>query len=237
MATGPQYYQDAKRLFPATLDLGLRTYMLRVYNYMAGGLILTGAIAYAAAASGFYQAIAGTGVFWVVTFAPLALVMFLSFRIEKMSLAAAQVSFWTYAILVGLSLSGVFLAYTGASVARIFFISAATFGAMSLYGYTTRTDLNRFGSYLVMGLVGLIIASVVNMFLVSSGVQFALSIIGVLIFVGLTAFDTQRIRSLYLAVDSADAAGKRAVMGALTLYLDFLNLFLMLLRLSGDRRR
>lgn len=210
--------------------------MLGIYNYMAGGLALTGVIAYAAAVSGLYQAIAGSILFWVVLLAPLVLVMVLSFRIERMSLGTAQLMFWAYAGLVGLSLSGVFLVYTGASIARVFFITAATFGAMSLYGYTTRADLSRFGAFLFMGLIGIIIASLVNMFIASSALQFAISIIGVVIFVGLTAFDTQRIRNMYVEADDDVVAGKKAVIGALALYLDFLNLFLLLMPLLGNRR-
>lgn len=219
------------------VDLGLRQYMLRVYNYMAGGLALTGAVAYGAAAGGLYQAIVGTPLYWVVLLAPLALVMLLSFRIERMSLGAAQLTFWGYAGLVGLSLSGIFLVYTGASIARVFFITSATFAAMSLYGYTTRSDLSRFGSFLFMGLIGIVIAGLVNMFLASSQLQLAISVIGVIVFVGLTAWDTQRIREMYVAADGEVVAGKKAIMGALALYLDFLNLFLMLMQLLGDRRR
>ena len=219
------------------IDAGLRAYMLGVYNYMAGGLLLTGVVAYGAAASGLYQAIAGTAFIWIVLLAPLALVMFLSFRIERMSLGTAQLTFWSYAGLVGLSLSGIFLIYTGASITRVFFIAAATFGAMSLYGYTTRSDLSRFGSFLFMGLIGIVIASLVNIFLVSSALQFAISIIGVLVFVGLTAWDTQRIKEIYIEGEDAAIAGKKAIMGALALYLDFLNLFLLMMQLFGDRRR
>jgi FtsH-binding integral membrane protein len=229
-------YSNA-RLAGTESDSGLRQYMLRVYNYMAGGLVLTGAVAYAAAASGVYQAIVDTPLFWIVALAPLGLVFLLSFRIDKMGLGAAQLIFWVYAGLVGLSLAGLFLVYTGTSIARVFFIAAATFGAMSLYGYTTRSDLSRFGSFLIMGLIGIIIAGVVNIFVGSSGLQFAISVIGVFIFVGLTAWDTQRIKDLYLAADYDVVAGKKAIMGALALYLDFLNLFLMLMQLFGDRRR
>jgi FtsH-binding integral membrane protein len=219
------------------VDAGLRQYMLRVYNYMAGGLVLTGAVAYAAAAGGLYQTIFGTPLYWVVLFAPLVLVMLLSFRIEKMSLGAAQLTFWAYAALVGLSLSGIFLVYTGVSITRVFFITAGTFGAMSLFGYTTRADLTRFGSLLFMGLIGIVIASLVNMFLVSSALQFAISVIGVVVFVGLTAWDTQRIKAIYIEGDDDAIAGKKAIMGALALYLDFLNLFLLFMQLFGDRRR
>src|SRR6185437_13071767 len=179
------------------IDVGLRDYMLRVYNYMAGGLAITGIVAYFAAASGLYQAIFGTALYWVVIFAPLGLVLLLSFRIQSMSLGAAQITYWAYAGLVGLSLSGLFIVYTGASIAQTFFITAATFLAMSLYGYTTKRDLSQFGSFLFMGLIGVVIASLVNIFLHSPGLQFAISIIGVLVFTGLTAWDTQRIKEMY----------------------------------------
>ena len=222
---------------PVAVDIGLRAYILRVYNYMAGGLALTGVVAYIGATSGIYASMVGTPIFWVVLFAPLALVLLLSFRIQSMSLGAAQLTFWAYAGLVGLSLSGIFVVYTGESIARVFFITAATFAAMSLYGYTTRTDLSRFGSFLLMGLIGIIIAGVVNIFLKSSALQFAISAIGVLVFVGLTAYDTQRIKAIYVAGEDRSISGKKAVMGALALYLDFLNLFLMLMQLLGARRR
>jgi uncharacterized protein len=222
----------------ADIDVGLRQFLLSVYNYMASGLALTGLIAYVAAETGLYGSLVQTPVlFWGVILAPLALVLLLSFRIEKMSLGAAQAAFWAYAGLVGLSLAGIFLIYTGVSIARTFFITAATFLAMSLYGYTTRTDLARFGSFLLMGLFGIIIASVVNMFLSSSALQFTISVIGVFIFVGLTAYDTQRIKEIYLESDSSVAAGKKTIMGALALYLDFLNLFILILQLTGDRRQ
>jgi len=174
--------------------------------------------------------------FWGVTLAPLALVLLLSFRIEKMSLGAAKTAFWAYAALVGLSLSGIFFVYTGTSIARTFFIAAATFLAMSLFGYTTRSDLARTASFLLMGLVGIIIASIVNVFLASSTVQLAISVVGVIVFVGLTAYDTQRIKEIYLNSDSPAIAGKKAIMGALALYLDFLNLFILLMQLTGNRR-
>jgi FtsH-binding integral membrane protein len=218
-------------------DAGLRQYMLGIYNYMAGGLALTGIVAYFAATTGLYQAIFGTPLFWIVLLAPLGLVLFLSFRIEKMSLGAAQLSFWVYAALVGLSLAGIFLVYTGASIARVFFISAGTFGAMSFYGYTTKRDLTQFGSFLFMGLIGIVIAGLVNLFIGSTTLQLTISAIGVIVFVGLTAWDTQRIKAIYLQADSTIVAGKKAIMGALSLYLDFLNLFLMLMQLLGDRRR
>ena len=210
--------------------------MLRVYNYMAGGLAITGVVAYVAAAYGFYQAIVGTPLFWLVLFAPLGLVLLLSYRLQKMSLGAAQLTFWAYAALVGLSIAGIFLVYTHASIARVFFITAGTFAAMSLYGYTTRRDLSGMGSFMMMGLIGIIIASLVNIFIASSALQFAISAIGVVVFVGLTAWDTQQIKEMYWEADGEVIAGKKAIMGALKLYLDFLNLFILLLQFLGDRR-
>jgi uncharacterized protein len=218
------------------IDSGLREYMLRVYNYMAGGLALTGLVAYGAAASGLYVAIMHTLLFWVILIAPLGLVMLLSFRIGRMSLGAAQATFWAYAALVGLSIAGIFFVYTGASIAETFFISAAMFLAMSLWGYTTRRDLTQFGSFLFMGLIGVVIASLVNIFLGSPGLQFAISVVGVIVFTGLTAWDTQRIKEMYWEGDASVVAGKKAIMGALALYLDFLNLFLMMLQFVGVRR-
>jgi FtsH-binding integral membrane protein len=220
----------------ALADASLRAYMRGIYNYMAGGLALTGVVAYAAVASGLYQQIAKTPLIWIVLLAPLAMVLFLSFRIQKMSLVTAQTTYWAYAGLMGLSLAGIFLMYTGESISRVFFITGGTFAAMSLYGYTTKTDLTRFGSFLIMGLFGVIIASLVNIFLKSTALQFVVSVIGVIVFVGLTAYDTQKIKAMYSEADSRDTLGKKTVMGALTLYLDFINLFLMLLRLFGGRR-
>ena len=218
-------------------DYGLRQYMRRVYGYMAGGLLLTGIVAYAAAESGFYALIAATPLFWVVLLAPLALVMLLSFRIERIGLGTAQFSFWGYAALVGLSLSGIFIVYADESIARVFVISAATYCATSIYGYTTRADLSRFGSFLFMGLVGILIAGFVNLFWDSTTLQFVVSVIGVLVFTGLTAYDTQRVREIYVAREDVAVADKKAIVGALALYLDFLNLFLLLMRLLGNRRR
>jgi FtsH-binding integral membrane protein len=221
----------------ADIDAGLRQFMISVYNYMASGLALTGVVAYGAAETGLYESLVNTPLlFWGVTLAPLALVFLLSFRIERISLGAAQAAFWAYAGLVGLSLSGIFFVYTGTSIVRTFFISAATFLAMSVYGYTTRVDLARTGSFLLMGLFGIIIASLVNVFLASSTLQLAISVIGILVFVGLTAYDTQRIKEIYLNSDSPAIAAKKAIMGALALYLDFLNLFIFLMQLTGDRR-
>jgi FtsH-binding integral membrane protein len=221
------------------IDVGLRDYMLRVYNYMASGLALTGIVAYVAAAGGadsFIAHIYRTPVMWLVVLAPLGLVMLLSFGIQRMQARTAQMVFWLYAGLMGLSLSTIFLVYTGTSIARVFFITAGTFAAMSLYGYTTRRDLSQLGSFLFMGLIGIIIASLVNMFLASAAMQFAISVIGVIVFTGLTAYDTQSIKEMYYEGDGSEIAGKKAVMGALRLYLDFINLFMMLMQLLGTRR-
>ena len=220
----------------AEIDAGLHAHMQRVYSYMAGGLALTGVVAYAAAASGVYQSIASTPLIWLVMLAPLGFVLALSFGVQRMSAATATLLFWIYAAVMGLSLGSVFLVFTGTSIARVFFIPAATYGAMSLYGYTTRTDLSGFGSFLLMGLIGIVIASLVNIFVGSSALQFVISIVGVILFVGLTAYDTQRIKEMYLESDTGQIAGKKAVLGALALYLDFINLFMMLLQLFGQRR-
>jgi len=218
------------------IDAGLREYMLRVYNYMASGLALTGIVAYVAAASGFYQSIQHTPLIWLVILAPLGLVMLMSFGVQKMQASTLQLVFWGYAALMGLSLAVLFLVFTHASIARVFFITAGTFAAMSLYGYTTRRDLTQFGSFLFMGLIGIIIASLVNMFVASSALQFAISVIGVIVFTGLTAWDAQQIKEMYYEGDGAEIASKKAVMGALRLYLDFINLFMMLMQLMGTRR-
>ncbi len=240
----------------AAIDEGLRSYMLRVYNYMGAGLIITGLVAYVtnmmavanSSAAAAAQAPNGTmltqfGVIlytsplaWVIMLSPLAFVLVLSFGINRMSASASQLAFWGFAAVMGLSLSSIFLVYTGTSIARVFFITAATFGAMSLYGYTTKRDLTGLGSFLFMGLIGLIIASVVNIFLASSMLAFAISAIGVLIFVGLTAYDTQKIKEEYYEGDGAEVMSKKAIMGALRLYLDFINLFMMLLHLFGNRQ-
>ena len=218
------------------IDAGLRQYMVRVYNYMAAGLAISGLVAYLAVSTGFYQRIVGTPLIWIVMLAPLGMVLLLSFGINRISIGAAFLAFWTFAALIGLSLAGIFLVYTGASIARAFFISAATFAAMSVYGYTTGRDLSRFGAFLFMGLVGIIIAAMVNIFVGSSALQFAISVIGVIVFTGLTAYDTQRIKQIYLASDPAEISTKKAILGALALYLDFINLFIMLLQLTGQRR-
>ena len=232
------------------IDAGLRAYMIRVYNYMASGVALTGLVAwltYSAAVitsadgqitglTAFGQAIYG-GPFTIILFlGTLGIVFFMSFRINRLEVSTALGLFMFYAALLGLMLSSVFLAYTGASITRTFFISAASFGALSLYGYTTQRDLSPIGSFLIMGLFGLILAMLVNFFLKSTGLDFAISAIGVLTFAGLTAWDTQRIKEMYSAMDDGTVAGRKAVMGALSLYLDFINLFLFLLRFMGNRR-
>ncbi|CAN7330394.1 Bax inhibitor-1/YccA family protein [Rhizobium sp. LjRoot30] len=224
----------------ALIDEGLRAYMLKVYNLMALGLAITGAAAYgtfalAVSNPAFAQLIFISPLKWVVMLAPVGLVFFLSYRIHKMSVAAAQTTFWIYAALMGLSLSSIFLVYTGQSIVQTFFITAAAFGGLSLYGYTTKRSLSGMGSFLIMGLFGLIIASIVNIFLQSSAVQFAISAIGVLVFAGLTAYDTQRIKDMYFDQDDVSVMGRKAIMGALQLYLDFINLFLFLLQLFGNR--
>jgi FtsH-binding integral membrane protein len=234
----------------AAIDAGLRAYMLRVYNYMAAGVALTGVVAWAtynaAVVTNASGAITGLTAFGQAIFSgPLAIILFLgtlglvffmSFRIDRLQPSTALGLFMLYAGLLGLMLSSVFLAYTGASITRTFFISAASFGALSLYGYTTQRDLSPIGSFLIMGLFGLILAMVVNIFLKSSGLDFVISAVGVLIFAGLTAWDTQRIKEMYDVQDDGTVAGRKAVMGALALYLDFINLFLFLLRFLGDRR-
>jgi FtsH-binding integral membrane protein len=226
------------------VDVGLRNYMLRVYNYMAGGLAITGIAAYLIANTSlvnlFFQVgargVGLTGLGYVGIFAPLAFVLALSFGVQRMSLGTMQAVFWSYAAVMGISVSQILLLFTGESVARVFFITAGMFLGMSLWGYTTRTDLSRFGSFLIMGLIGIIIAGVVNIFVGSSALQFAISVIGVIVFVGLTAWDTQRIKEMYWEGDTAVIAGKKAIMGALSLYLDFVNLFMILMQLMGNRR-
>jgi uncharacterized protein len=223
------------------VDEGLRAYMLRVYNYMAIGVALTGVAAYVTyqmvlSNPSLQQTLFGGPVYFVLLFVPLGLVFFLSFRIQHLQPATAQALFFFYAAVLGVSLTPIFIVYTGASIARVFFISAASFGALSLYGYTTQRNLSAFGSFLIMGLFGIILASLVNIFLASSALQFVISVVGVLVFAGLTAWDTQQIKEMYSVNDDGTVAGRKAIMGALRLYLDFINLFLMLLRLFGDRR-
>ena len=225
----------------AAYDAGLRSYMLSVYNYMTSGVLLTGIVAMLFARGGMESPAAqllinGGPLRWVVMLAPLGVVMWLSFGINRISDTTAKALFWTYAVLMGLSLSTVLLVYTGASVAQTFFATSAAFAGLSLWGYTTKKDLSGFGTFLIMGVVGLLVASLLNMFMRSTGLDFAISFIGVLLFAGLTAYDTQKIKSMYFHVQGSDFAAKSVVMGALQLYLDFINMFLFLLRFMGDRR-
>lgn len=220
---------------PVAIDEGLRSYMLRVYNYMAAGLALSGGIAFAIAQNeALLASIAQAGLLFALL--PFAFVLPLSFGIRRFSAATVQLLFWGFAVTMGISLAPLAIMYTGELIARVFFISAAAFGALSLYGYTTKRNLAPFGTFLLMGVIGIVIAALVNLFLQSSGLQFAISVIGVLVFAGLTAHDTQMVREWYVEGDESDVANKKAVYGALNLYLDFLNLFIMLLRLFGDRR-
>jgi FtsH-binding integral membrane protein len=232
------------------VDEGLRAYMLSVYNYMAAGVALTGLTAYVTqmmavagprvggqlALTPFGEMLYLSPLKWVAMLAPLALVFLLSFRVYRMSLAGAQMAFWAFAALMGVSLSSIFLVYTGQSITRVFFITAAAFAALSLYGYTTKQDLSGWGSFLIMGVIGILIAGLVNLWLASNALQFAISVIGVLVFAGLTAYDTQQIKDNYYAVvGDASLAAKTAIMGALNLYLDFINMFVSMLRLFGER--
>ena len=218
-------------------DAGLRRYMLSVYNYMASGVLLTGIVAMLFASSGYaYQILTGPGILkYVIMFAPLAFVMIMSFGMNRLSTVAMQGMFWAYAVTMGLSLSSILLVYTGTSVAQTFFATAAAFAGLSLWGYTTKKDLSGFGTLLIMGLVGLLVASLINLFLRSSAMDMVISFIGVLLFAGLTAYDTQKIKSIYAHVAGTDMMGKSVVMGALNLYLDFINMFLFLLRFMGNR--
>jgi FtsH-binding integral membrane protein len=232
------------------IDQGLRAYMLRVYNTMAMGVALTGIVAWltfqAAVVTNDAGAITGLTAFGqsifsgpaviILVLATLGLVFFISFRIQHLQVGTALGLFLLYAGLLGVMLSSIFLAYTGASITRTFFISAASFGALSLYGYTTQRDLSPIGSFLVMGIFGLVLAMLVNIFLKSTGLDFVISIVGVIIFAGMTAWDTQRIKEMYDPQEDGTATGRKAVMGALQLYLDFINLFMFLLRFLGDRR-
>ena len=231
-------------------DMGLRAHMIRVYNYMAGGVALTGAVAWltyqmavttnaAGAITGltpFGHTLFGTPLQWLVMLAPLGFVLFMSFRIGHIQASTAQLLFFIFAAVLGLSLATVFMVFTATSITRVFFISAASFGALSLYGYTTRRSLDALGSFLLMGLFGIIIASLVNLFLASSALQWIISVVGVGVFAGLTAWDTQKIKEFYDPLDDGTVAGRTAIMGALSLYLDFINIFLSLLQLMGDRR-
>ncbi|HSI39302.1 MAG TPA: Bax inhibitor-1/YccA family protein [Xanthobacteraceae bacterium] len=226
----------AGRIDRATFDEGLRQHMLRVYNYMSLGLVLTGAVAFIVGTTpALYVPIFSTPLKWVVMLAPLAFVLFFSFRMQSMSASGAQTMFWAFCGVMGLSMASIFLVFTGASIARTFFISAAMFGATSLYGYTTKRDLSRIGSFLIMGLIGVVIASVVNIFLGSTALQFIVSVVGVVVFVGLTAWDTQSIKEQYAESFDAESKQKLAVFGAFSLYLNFINIFQLMLNFTGQR--
>ncbi|MCB9931610.1 MAG: Bax inhibitor-1/YccA family protein [Alphaproteobacteria bacterium] len=236
--------------YAGEIDEGLRQHMLRVYNYMTSGLVVTGLVAWVmftqsfvtqggevVGLTGLGMAVYGSPLKWLVMLAPLGFVMALSFGINRMSFGTLQIVFWAFAATMGISLATIFATFTGGSIARVFFITAGTFAGMSLWGYTTKRDLSGMGSFLMMGLIGIIIASLVNLFIGSSAIQFAVSVLGVLIFVGLTAYDTQRIKNDYLEHRShGEGLGKLAIMGAVSLYLDFINLFMMLLSLFGNRQ-
>jgi hypothetical protein len=220
----------------AVYDEGLRQHMLRVYNYMGLGLVITGLVAFAVASTpALYVPIFSSPLKWVVMLAPLAFVMIFSFKMQTMSAAGAQAMFWAFCAVMGLSLASVFLVFTGTSIARTFFIAATMFGATSLYGYTTKRDLTQFSSFLIMGLIGVVIASLVNLFLGSTALQFAISVIGIAVFIGLTAWDTQTIKEQYAENFDAESQQKLAVFGAFSLYLNFINIFQLLLNFTGER--
>jgi uncharacterized protein len=221
----------------AAVDAGLRAYMLSVYNYMSSGVLLTGIVALLFAKSGYAEQVFQGGILrWVIVLAPLGLMMWLSFGINRVSEQTAKLLYWAIAVAMGLSLSTIFLVYREVAIAQTFFATAAAFAALSLWGYTTKRDLSGFGTFLVMGVVGLLVAMVINMFWQNSIFNLAINALGVLIFAGLTAYDTQKIKSMYFAVQGSSFIGKSVVMGALTLYLDFINLFLFLLRFMGGNR-
>jgi uncharacterized protein len=221
----------------AAVDAGLRSYMLSVYNYMASGVLLTGIVALLFAKSGMAQDImGGPGLLkYVIIFSPLAFILGMNFGLNRMSTGTLQMLFWAFAAVMGLSMSTIFLVYTGTSIASTFFATAAAFAGLSLWGYTTKKDLTGMGTFLIMGVVGLLVASVINIFLQSGTMQLVISFIGVLLFAGLTAYDTQKIKSMYAYVAGTDMQGKTVIMGALSLYLDFINMFQFLLSFMGSR--
>jgi len=229
----PGAYQQGRAQF----DEGLRRHMLRIYNYMGLGLAVTGLVAYVVGTTpALYVPIFTTPLKWVVMLAPLGFVLFFSFRVQTMSASAAQALFWAFCAVMGLSLASVFLVFTGVSIARTFFIAGAMFAATSLYGYTTRRDLSQFGSFLIMGLFGVVIASVVNLFLGSSALQFAISVIGIVVFTGLSAWDTQAIKEQYAENMDHESRQKLAAFGAFSLFLNFINIFQLLLTFTGQQR-
>ncbi len=220
----------------AARDAGLRSYMLSVYNYMASGVLLTGIVALLFASSGLAAQVLATPLRWLIILAPLGFVMAMSFGLNRMKTSTLQILFWAFATAMGLSMSSIFLVYTGVSIAQTFFAVSAGFAGLSLWGYTTKKDLSGWGTFLIMGVVGLLVAMLINLFLQSPAMQLAISAIGVLLFAGLTAYDTQKIKSMYAYVAGTDMMGKTVIMGALNLYLDFINMFMFLLQFMGDRR-
>lgn len=239
MVNGPynRYATPGRAIDRAQYDEGLRAHMLRVFNYMTLGLGVTGIVAFLTASSpAMLQLLFGTPLKWVVMLAPLGFVFFLSFKAHSISAAKAQGLFWAFSAVMGLSLASIFIVFTGASIARVFFITAGMFAATSLWGYTTKRDLTGMGSFMMMGLIGIVIAMLINLFIASSALQFAISVIGVVVFTGLTAWDTQRIKEMYDEGHGDESNNKMAVMGALSLYLNFINLFMMLLHLFGGQR-
>jgi uncharacterized protein len=220
----------------AARDAGLRSYMLKVYNYMASGVLLTGIVALLFASSGMAAQVMATPLKWLIILAPLGFVFAMSFGVNRMQTSTLQALFWGFAVAMGLSMSTIFLVYTGTSIAQTFFAVSGAFLGLSLYGYSTKKDLSGFGTFLIMGVVGLLVAMVINLFVQSTAMMFAISAIGVLLFAGLTAYDTQKIKSMYAHIAGTDMMGKAAIMSALTLYLDFINMFQFLLSFMGDRR-
>jgi FtsH-binding integral membrane protein len=220
----------------AARDVGLRSYMLSVYNYMASGVLLTGIIAMLFAGSGLAAQVMATPLRWLIVLAPLGFVMAMSFGLNRMTTSTLQALFWSFAVAMGLSMSTIFLVYTGMSIATTFFAVSAGFAGLSLWGYTTKKDLTGWGTFLIMGVVGLLVAMLINLFLQSPAMMLVISALGVLIFAGLTAYDTQKIKSMYAYVAGSDMEGKAVIMGALNLYLDFVNMFMFLLSFMGNRR-
>jgi hypothetical protein len=219
----------------ATYDEGLRKHMLSIYNYMASGVLLTGIVALLAAESGITVALASSGIWFVIALAPLGFILAMSFGLHKMSQSTLQIVFWSFATVMGLSISTIFLRFTNESIALTFFATAGAFAGLSLWGYTTKKDLSGFGTFLIMGVVGLLIAMLLNFFFQSSVLALVISVLGVLIFAGLTAWDTQRLKREYQYVRGTQMAGKAVIMGATSLYLDFINMFMFLLNLLGSR--
>jgi uncharacterized protein len=233
--TGAGVTINGETLGSVAIDQGLRSHMLKVYNYMASGVLLTGIVAMLFAQSGLALQVLSTPLRWVLMFAPLGFIMVMSFGFNRLSQTALQALFWAFATVMGLSMASIFLVFTGSSIATTFFVTAAAFAGLSLFGYTTKKDLTGWGSFLIMGVIGLIVATIVNLFLGSSTLQLVISFLGVLIFAGLTAYDTQRIKSEYLHFRGHESLGKLAIMSALNLYLDFVNMFQFLLNFLGSR--